>query len=1806
MKRRHFRSIGFLIAIIAIVALLVPGVSKAVEELAPLEVNKPSNEVLEINKPEEFNGLEVNKDVYEETKEEPIIEEGKPEESNDETYINDITPSTNAPSLLIDGKTVEEFFEPYVEVLGEDISYGNLVTGNYILDNSVTEVELEKLEDLGATTFKSNLVEEVKARANGYAPDVKEDWPKITLDGDIAYCLNIKRKVPQNIPYVQTSTVPDLKKNFTLEQINVMLMHAYPSDASGMVAAYGISAQTARENTQKAVWQMSDDGGLLSPVNTAYTNALIAKGDKLEYPWKDFSMSTSTLNFTDKGSYWESQSITTSGGPGRFTIPNNGTIYAVNSGGSTTTDFAIGDSFKVRVAKTHDGSVNLNLTAKYNAKAVTWWKPTVGPDSEYGYQYLSRTLNDPVMRVKPLAGAVQGRGGINVTKTNSTTGAGVPGATIAVFNSGGGEVARKVTNGSGVAEFTDLPVASYTVKEVIAPAGYVLNSQAYSTTVGAATTQSVSIPNTPIVGSLKIIKKDTETQAPLAGAKFDIKQNGRIVGQGTTQQNGELVISNLAYGTYDYVETQAPAGYVLGNVQGSFTIDNHGEVEVINATNTKIKGSIEVIKEDAETKAKLKGATFGLFKDNLKVEEKTTDNSGIVTFTNVPYGNYEIRELTPPTGFLQNSSPQRVSVTTNGHKYSVKFENTPIKGHIELLKKDSETQKPLYNAEFALYQDGRELQRKSTDNSGIVRFENLRYGDYTVKEVTPPEGFLLNKTVLDVEVRDNGKTYKLEMVDEPIKGHIELLKLDSEYVIAPMNSVVNDIVFDIPNEGRLEGARFGLFQDGRQIKEATTNSQGIIRFEDLRYGRYTVRELEPKTGFLLNEKEFVIDITEHGKTYYIEAKNDVIKGNIQLIKKDSETKEPLANAVFGLFLNDKKLAEATTDDRGIVRFENLRYGDYQVKELTPPEGFLLNDTVLDVQVREHGRTYELEMTNEPIKAPIEVTKVETETNMFIEGVTFGIFKGEELLEEITTDNRGFAKSKDYRYGDYILQELSAPDKYVVNPEKVPVQIREHQKPVTFTRTNDVKVSDFTITKTKEGSDVPIKDVTYLIEDAYNFRRTLTTDDNGEAHTELPYGDYILTEVGTPDNYVRDTRPYTISPRGEDTLDFNHTNKEKQGKVRVVKFDDITKEKLANVKFDIFNSNDTKVGSMTTNENGESTSNYLPYGRYYLIESAPLNDYLPNTRKYEFEITSDEQIITINVYNSPKLGNIEIIKKDAENGNPIENVVFGVFDANGEMLDKITTGTNGKAYSRGLRLGNYTVRELSTPPQYNLNETVWDVEITDHKQIVKLEVENTPVKGKIAVKKIDFDNNNLPIANAEFTIFSDKECTKPIETIITNEDGYAESKELRYGRYFIKETKISDNYWISEEVKEIFVSSHMQTYTFNLTNEVRKSMLSILKRDEKTGELLKDITFRVSSLTDENFEPVEITTSETGIARTDLLVYGTYRIEEISAPRKYLLAEPIDVKVDGNQASIGKPLEPDVIEVPIFNTPKESSLQIEKVYKTTDMEMESKKIKTPYLNLPYSKEPISEYPLSNVTFEIFKLAGDKLYTDIANEIIEPDGVEEIEKEEKVDTTLPDEDIEDEVTWESLGIYTTDLNGLIRLDNLEWGSYKIVESIPQGLEGNKEIIVNLTGQGEVENLKIYNTSKKGLFELYKTDVNGHPIEGVVFDILDEEGDLIKTCTTDKNGKFDIELEVGNYYYKEVSVPEVPNGRYVFDDTPVPFEITDEALVFSAKVENDFARLPKTSKAYRDNSFSLSVAFSVLIMLVLIGMIVKRRKA
>lgn len=553
------------------------------------------------------------------------------------------------------------------------------------------------------------------------------------------------------------------------------------------------------------------------------------------------------------------------------------------------------------------------------------------------------------------------------------------------------------------------------------------------------------------------------------------------------------------------------------------------------------------------------------------------------------------------------------------------------------------------------------------------------------------------------------------------------------------------------------------------------------------------------------------------------------------------------------------------------------------------------------------------------KSTLEIEKLDKQTQKGIAHVTFEIKdeKGKKL-GQVTTGANGVASLSNLYPQTVIVREVSVPEPYIVANAEKQVKL-EYGKKASVTFENERKKGNLKIVKVDaENEELPLENVEFELYDNKGIIvKKLVTNKKGEAYVNnLEVGSYTLKEKKTKDGYdLAEDRKIEI--KWNETSQEVVKNKKQKGQIEVYKIEkENKKQRLEGVVFEVLDANKKLVETIITNQEGYSRTSYLPIGKYYLKEIKTGNKYLLTQEIMEIEVKKD-QIITCYVENEKKKGQIEVYKVDAEDKKQkLEGVIFEILDEGNNVVETIITNEEGYSRTSKLPIGNYYVKEIKTKETYRLSKELIKVEIKQD-QIATVIVENQKKKGQIEISKIDAEKKEIKLENVEFQIWNDKQ--ELVETILTNQDGYAITKELPIGEYIIKETKTNENYVLSEEITKVEVK-YGEVEKLELKNEKIKGKIKIIKISEndnlRNGKLkgtpIEGVVFQIKDAEGKILET--LTTNEEGIAISKELEKGSYTIKEIKNHPDYeITTEEFEVKIGEHQT---------IEEIRIANSSKE--------------------------------------------------------------------------------------------------------------------------------------------------------------------------------------------------------------------------------------------------------------------------------------------
>ena len=752
-----------------------------------------------------------------------------------------------------------------------------------------------------------------------------------------------------------------------------------------------------------------------------------------------------------------------------------------------------------------------------------------------------------------------------------------------------------ITGSNGLTHTISLAPGKYTLSEVAAAEGYAIPLNGWGFTVTEGTVQQVTntsevtewnfkgglltltLKNSRIYGGLTIEKTDGKDGGALAGAEFTvagsddtpltfIKNNGRYeaaAGEGAsstiaTDANGKAYITGLKFGNYAVTETKAPEGYVLKGDRHSIAISRQQTEVTLRLKNDKAMYKVTAIKQDADENGKLLvGAEFMLYSmEGAVVAKAVTGYDGTAVFE-VPEGKYKLVETRAPAGYQLSGDFVR-EITVNAMQGAVgefkyTFNNEKTSYSVEIHKHDSEDkQKKLAGAEFAVTDSRGFTKTVTTDASGKASITELPYDDYTIREIKAPKGYALSDKEYSVKKTEllHGSPVVIEAANKYVLGSVTIKKVDHENP----EKLLEGAKFNVTDENgsllkwKAEGDVYTLDERGSNVITA-----GRVTLKDLPEGTYTLTEIDAPSGYAILDGSRTFTITEANMTAPLEIKveNLLRRTAVGFIKVDKNNKElRLAGAEFTLYrMNGEKqgevVATGVTNNNGLVTFTELTMGSYRAKETKAPKGYKLWNAPIDFTVDEYGKVsvgstelkpeglvYTAMITNTAEEKEITLKKV-SDTGEALTGATFRLSGEKSYI--LTTGSDGTAKIS-LPYGDYILEEVIAPDGYVLSSEKQALNLSD-----SGLKLNGKAVSGFTVTlknqpvtfaltlhKRDASTGKALSGATFRIT-GNSYTKTVTADALGNTETiKLRPGTYGITETAMPSGYIRPLGGWTLT------------------------------------------------------------------------------------------------------------------------------------------------------------------------------------------------------------------------------------------------------------------------------------------------------------------------------------------------------------------------------------------------------------------------------------------------------------------------------------------------------------------------------------------------------------------------------------------------------------------------------------------------------------------------------------------------------
>ncbi|WP_445661836.1 SpaA isopeptide-forming pilin-related protein [Bacillus sp. FSL K6-2944] len=843
----------------------------------------------------------------------------------------------------------------------------------------------------------------------------------------------------------------------------------------------------------------------------------------------------------------------------------------------------------------------------------------------------------------------------------------------------------------------------------------------------------------------------------------------------------------------------------------------------------------------------------------------------------------------------------------------------------------------------------------------------------------------------------------------------------------------------------------------------------------------------------------------------------------------------------------------------------------------------------------------IKVENEQLdKGSVEITKIDKDSQKVLEGVVFEVQDEQgKVVTEVKTDKDGKAKISDLSVGKYKLVETKSLPGYKKLTDSVSFEITKGMTTVLSLKVENEQLDkgSVEITKIDKDSKKALKGVVFEVQDeAGTVVKEVKTDKDGKAKiSDLSVGKYKLVEKESLPGYKKLTEPvsFEITKGMTEILSLKIENEMVDtGNIEITKIDKDNKAPLAGVTFIVQDEKGKEVTKVTTDKEGKANVSDLPVGKYELVEVESLPGYKKLEKPVSFEIKKGmTEVLSLKVENEMvDTGNVEITKIDKDSKAPLENVVFEVRDSKGKVVAKVKTDKEGKANVSDLSIGKYELVEVETPAGYKPLEKPISFEIEKGRvTALQLTVENELVDtGNVEITKVDKENKDA-LADAVFEI--QDEAGQVVAKITTDKKGQAQVTNLSVGTYKLVEVKAPKGYkQLVDPITFQIEKGMTKSLALTVENEMLdKGNVEVTKVDKDSQKVLEGVVFEVQD--DKGKVVTEVQTDKNGKAKISDLSVGKYKlVEKESLPGYKKLTEPVSFEIKkGMTKVLSLKVENEQLDkgsVEITKVDKESGAVLAGV--TFEVQDEKGKVVTKVTTDKEGQATISDLPVGKyklveveslpgykklvkpVSFEIKKGMTEVLSLKVENELVDKGSVEitKVDKESGALLKGVTFEVQDE-QGKVVTKVTTDKEGKAKISDLSVGNYKLVEV--ESLPGYKKLTEPVSfeikkGMIEVLSLKVENEQlDKGSVEITKVDKDSQKVlEGVVFEVQDEQGKVVTEVQTDKNGKAKIsDLSVGKY--KLVEKESLPGYKQLTE--PVSFEIKKGMTkVLSLKVENE----------------------------------------
>ena len=897
--------------------------------------------------------------------------------------------------------------------------------------------------------------------------------------------------------------------------------------------------------------------------------------------------------------------------------------------------------------------------------------------------------------------------------------------------------------------------------------------------------------------------------------------------------------------------------------------------EILNSSNTPMNGTISSNEK---------------FKIRIPLSKLTTTDLDLKITIIINYTEYEAYQYSPPataTGMQKSFAAVVAAIPKQVNA------NTTLQiptGSIEIEKVNSNNKEQLLEgAEIEVRRAvNNELIETFTSTTSSKTITNLLPGKYIITENKAPSGFLIETTSKTVTLDTSALNQSIQLANTPL--NIQIQKID-----ATTKESIAGATIKIVNSQGTEVYRF-------------TSTAGYHTIPNLEAGTYQAIEVEAPDGYYLNKTPVPFEISENMSSNQITLENE--KNEIEITKIDANTKEYIAGATLRLTNKDTNtLIDEWVTTKSNHKLTGLPSGNYQVTELTAPDGYSINENPIDFTIsKTQSKKITIEFPN--TKSQIMISKVDKETGQLIANATLAIYnesgnKIKEFISETTPTTIEKLKS-----GTYTLKEIKAPDGYQLNKEPVTFEVTENTKNLQIKMENiknKVLIGKIDADTKNYISGAKLQ----LIDEKGKKLKEWTSSNELYEISGLTNGVYYIEEIEAPTGYIKNPNKIKVTITENTTTD-TYTIENKSIAIKIAKIDASNNTLVAGATLQLLNSNQEVIYTWQTTD-AYQTFTDLQEGKYYVRETNAPNGYILNKELVPFTIDDSINSFTVSFNNEKTTVNPG--KIDASTKEYIAGATLKLSREDGNMTPITFTSENKATIFSGLSTGTYILEEIKAPDGYITNASKITFELDNEGKTKNISLKSNYVSIKIENKKIKIDTNG--INGYQFQLYSTE--NKLLDTYNIEKEEFT-SQPLENGNYILKQTKVPNGTILNPTLYTFSINDDNTSDIIFFTNDYTK--VNFEKKEMLGGDNLSGAHF---ILRDEKGALIKEWDSKKTPTMIEKLSPGKYTLNEVKAPDGYKLNNSLltfEIKETTDVQTISMY---DALEVEVPNTAKNSVL-----------------------------------------------------------------------------------------------------------------------------------------------------------------------------------------------------------------------------------------------------------------------------------------